>query len=75
MMGGMGFGLIGLFFMILFWILLIVAFVWGAKVLIGRSPQDWGQEHRQSPREILDQRYARGEISREQYEQMKQDIG
>ena len=26
------------------------------------------------PRAILDQRYARGEITREQYEQMKQDI-
>jgi len=26
-------------------------------------------------REILDERYARGEITREQYEQMKQDIG
>jgi hypothetical protein len=28
-----------------------------------------------SAREMLDRRYASGEINREQYEQMKQDIG
>jgi hypothetical protein len=28
-----------------------------------------------SAREILDRRYASGEINREQYEQMKQDLG
>jgi putative membrane protein len=28
----------------------------------------------QSAREILDQRFARGEITREQYQQMKQDL-
>ena len=28
-----------------------------------------------SAREILDRRYASGEITRDQYEQMKQDIG
>jgi putative membrane protein len=28
----------------------------------------------QNPREILDQRYARGEITREQYEQMRLDL-
>jgi putative membrane protein len=28
----------------------------------------------QNAREILDQRYARGELSREQYEQMRRDL-
>jgi uncharacterized membrane protein len=28
-----------------------------------------------SARDILDRRYASGEITREQYEQMKQDLG
>jgi uncharacterized membrane protein len=30
---------------------------------------------RTSAREILDRRYARGEVTREPYEQMKQDLG
>ena len=33
------------------------------------------QQHlSQNAREVLDQRYARGEINREQYEQMRRDL-
>ncbi|NIS81645.1 MAG: SHOCT domain-containing protein [Anaerolineales bacterium] len=37
------------------------------------SPQDL-EQGRLSPREILDVRYARGEIDREQYQQMLSDF-
>ncbi len=73
MMGfGMGFGML---FMGLFWIALIVGAVWLVSFLFqtGRSSNITGSS--QSPRDILDQRYARGEITREQYEQMKNDLG
>lgn len=41
----------------------------------------WGPGHgpmgrwSETPREILDRRYASGELTKEQYEQMKRDIG
>ena len=76
MMGGwgMGFGLFGLFFMLVFWGLLILAAVWVAKALFGNNRPHQRNDPSQSPREILDQRYARGEITREQYEVMRQDL-
>lgn len=73
MMGfGMGFGML---FVGLFWIALIVGAVWLVSALFqtGRTPNFTGRS--QAPHEILDQRYARGEITREQYEQMKMDLG
>jgi len=39
--------------------------------LRGRSPE----EQADSVRDILDRRYARGELTKEQYEQMKRDLG
>jgi putative membrane protein len=73
MMGfGMGFGML---FIGLFWIALIVGAVWlvGGLFQGGRSPNITSGRG-QSPREILDERYARGEITREQYELMKSDL-
>lgn len=32
------------------------------------------QHHEESAREILDRRYARGEISREEYQRMRKDL-
>jgi putative membrane protein len=73
MMGfGMGFGML---FVGLFWIALIVGAVWmvGSLFQVGRSPNIRGDQN-QTPRQILDERYARGEITREQYELMKSDL-
>jgi putative membrane protein len=74
---GMGLGGIGLLIMILFLGGLIFGGVWLVKTIF--SP---GQQYQRGPviprqisaREILDQRYARGEITREQYETMKKDL-
>lgn len=80
MMGfGMGFGFIGLLFMLLFWLALILLAVWLVKALFsnGRDrdfPTKAQPGKRSNAQEILAQRYARGEITREQYETMKQDI-
>lgn len=71
----MGFGVGGFLFMVLFWGILIA----GAIVLVrALFPQNGiTRSHRRSvgnARQILDQRYARGEVTREQYELMKGDI-
>jgi putative membrane protein len=74
---GMGFGILGLLFMLIFWGGLILLAVWLVRALFSanasRGPNTGGSD--QSAQQILDQRYARGEISREQYEIMKNDIG
>lgn len=77
MMGmGLGFGLFGLLLMLLFWGGLIVLAVWLAGVLFpGSSRTTTSPDARDlSPNDILDSRYARGDITREQYELMKKDL-
>ena len=67
---GMGFGMIG---MILFWVLVILGIAALVKwVATGAR----GSEHRNAGTalDILDERYARGEVGREEYEQKKRDI-
>jgi putative membrane protein len=72
----MGFGLIGLVAMIVFWGLLIV----GAVFLVrGIFPSSSKRNESEGPSsltagKILDLRYARGEIDREEYEMMKGDL-
>ena len=68
----MGFGMLGGMF--LFWIVLIVLAVLLARGLF-HSNQPVGGDHAPlSAREILEQRYARGEINQEQYLMMLKDI-
>lgn len=77
MMGfGMGFGIFGLFFMLLFWGGLIAAAVWVGRALFAGNGSAPPADRPRTPtaRDILDQRYARGEITREEYERMKRDL-
>jgi putative membrane protein len=73
---GMGFSFFGLAFMLLFWIGLIFLSVWLVKGLFqgGSMPSPPKLDQRNNPIDILDQRYARGEINKEQYEIMKKDL-
>jgi putative membrane protein len=78
--GGLGLGLL----MLIFWIGLIFLVVWVVNSIFHnrhRMDQRMDQrldqlppDRRVSAREILDLRYARGEITREQYELMKNDL-
>ena len=61
---GMGIG------MLLFWGLLIAAVV----VMLRGSRDSGNHESGKSALDILQQRYARGEIGREEYEQKKRDL-
>jgi len=72
---GMGFGGLGLIGMILFWVAVIAGIVWLVRTVGGSNVQfPMQMQGGQNAREILDQRYARGELDREQYETMKQDL-
>jgi putative membrane protein len=59
--------------MILFWIVLIVLAVLLVRGLF-QSNRGRGTRAPLTPRQILDERYARGEINREQYLTMLKDI-
>ena len=69
MMGnGFGFGIPGLG-MILVWGAIILLLVWLVRTFSGTSDGKG-----KSARKILDERYARGEIERQEYEQKKRDL-
>lgn len=71
--GGMGWGWIGLgmVHMLLFWALVILGIVALTRWLAGGP----GSDGPARAIDILRARYARGEITKEQFEQMKRDIG
>jgi putative membrane protein len=68
---GTGFGWWGMLMMLLVWGSLIWFFVWLVKTLA--APRTAGGSS--SARAILDERYAKGELSRDDYESMREDIG
>ncbi len=68
MMGGFG-----LIWMLLFWGVLIALAVWLVSQLFP-SVKAGRSEDGPSAREILKRRYARGELTEEQYQQMSQRI-
>jgi len=57
----------------LFWIIVIGLIVWAVVTRSRRTGVPPVPE--ESPLDILKKRYARGEITREQFEQMKKDLG
>jgi putative membrane protein len=65
MMAGMGW--LGMVTMILFWIGILLLVIWGVSGLFPTNQRTTGP----TALEILQQRYARGEISREEFEQAR----
>lgn len=55
----------------LFWLLIIGGIVWLVVWLVGRARMPQQVE---TPLDVLKKRYARGEINKEEYERMKQDL-
>ena len=72
-MMGWGMGL-GLLLMVIFWAALIVLGVWLVRTLFPHAKQPPAASYDLTAREILDRRFARGEISPEEYDAMKQVI-
>ena len=83
--GGGGFGALGWIVMILN-LVITIGLIVGVVLLVvwlvrrfatsdQRAPSSFGQSGAQAtPREILQSRYARGEISRDEYQRMLADI-
>ena len=73
---GWGWMAFGAAWMVFFWGAIIALIVWAISRLTsggeGRGGQ-WGSESR-SPLEVAKERYARGEITREQFQQLQQDL-
>ena len=72
MMGGWGsFGILGWFSLLIFWVLLILGVIALIRYL-GNSGKRSGEG--KSPLDILKERYARGEISKKEFEEMKKEL-
>lgn len=67
MFGGHGFGFGG-GFMWLFWILVIIVIAWALKAVFSNAK---GGAKDKSPMEILQERFARGEIDEEEFERRR----
>jgi putative membrane protein len=74
MMGyGWGMGAAGWIFMGLFWIAIIGLAVWAVAALLPGN-RAAGPGRTESPREILDRRFARGEMDTEQYRLARDEL-
>ncbi len=83
MMGGFGFG--GMLFaglmMLAFWVLVIVGVIWLVATLARGSSTSAPRTNSGAPTtgtaalDIVKARYAKGEITKEQFEEMKRDLG
>lgn len=74
-MGGWGMGWFGGIFGVIFWILVIVGLVFLIKWLIRMSKGETEVRDRSSRAlDILKERYVRGEIDKEEFEQKKKDL-
>jgi len=74
MMGyGWGMGVAGWIFMGLFWVVVIGLVVWAVVALLPGS-QNRSSGRAESPQEILDRRFALGELTAEQYRQARDEL-
>lgn len=75
--GGYGFGGgLGFIFMILFWGVIIWAIIAGVKMMSSHQGQGkcCGGSKEDNAGAVLRERYAKGEITKEQFDQMKKDL-
>ncbi len=58
--------------MVIFWGGLIALVIWGITRMVGGCGRGRGREH--DALDVVKERYARGDISRDQFEQIKKDL-
>jgi len=75
MMGGFGFPMMGMGLgMLVFWVLIIAGGVWLVQSLSRGTGSSLLMPQGESPLDILKRRYAKGEITKDQFDQMKRDL-
>ncbi len=83
-MMGFNFGMVGfgMLLMVLFWVCIVGGAVW-LVVTLARANQSYSASRplvatgpmSQTPLDVLNARYAKGEITKEQFDEMKRDLG
>ena len=71
---GYGMGIFGWLVMLLFWGLILVGLVLLVRGLWDHGRPAGGSGVGEAPLDILQRRYARGEVTKEEYERIKQDV-
>ncbi|MBW2249622.1 MAG: SHOCT domain-containing protein [Deltaproteobacteria bacterium] len=74
MMGGWGMGWFGIIFMLIFWFMVIVGLVSLIKWLIQTTSREKSETNGGRVLDILKERYARGEIDKKKFKEMKKDL-
>ena len=69
---GMGWWMV--FLMVLFWGAIVALVIWGIRRLTERDRSESGTSQKRNPLDIAKERYARGEISKEEFDQIKNDL-
>lgn len=72
--GGFGFGLLHLVVSAAILVALVAFVVWAVRSFAGPSSMHYLRPHRSSGLSVLEERYARGEIGRDEYLQKKKDM-
>jgi len=67
-------GFFAMFMMVAFWALVIAGIVLAVRALSGTGTAIGSSTERGRAMEILQERYARGEIDKEEYESKKRDL-
>jgi len=72
---GMGWWMVfGMVWMVVFWGVIVALVVWGIKRLTERGRSGPRNSERRDVLDIVKERYARGEISKEEFDQIKKDL-
>ena len=81
-MMGYSFGGLGAIYMVIFWVVIIAVGVWFLSQLFPRGTNKTSSEGSttpnimsDSPQQILNRRYASGEISKAEYDEIRRDLG
>ncbi len=60
--------------MLIFWVVVIALIVWGVVTLVKRGNSASGTAQKHDPLDTARERYAKGEISKEEFEQIKKGL-
>ncbi|MEE8413498.1 MAG: SHOCT domain-containing protein [Dehalococcoidales bacterium] len=60
--------------MIIFWLVIVGLIIWGGSALTRRENSSSRNVHRSDALEIVRERYAKGEISKEEHDEIRKNL-